>query len=89
MWRSHMPITMADDRRVLQVALRCCSRPPDVARMAFIRDTLSLDRIWVSPSLRQEVEQHMRLSIVDETPLQFDARGTMISPWELEPGPAL
>jgi hypothetical protein len=83
--RVHLPITMADDRRALQVAMRGCKRPPDVAGMVFIRDTLTLDRLWVSPSLRAEVEAHPRLSIVDESPLAF-ADGLMTSPWALEPG---
>ena len=32
MWRVSMPITMADDRRALQVAIRGCARPPEAAR---------------------------------------------------------
>jgi hypothetical protein len=51
--------------------------------MVFIRDTLTLDRLWVSPSLGAEVEAHARLSIVDETPLAFDEQGSMTGPWQL------
>jgi hypothetical protein len=85
MWRVSMPMTMADDRRALQVAMRGCGQTPEAARMVLIRDTLTLDRLWVSPSLRAEVEAHPRLSIVDESPLAFDAGGVMTSPWQLEP----
>ncbi len=88
MWRVSMPITMADDRRALEVATRGCGQPPEAARMVFIRDTLTLDRLWVSPSLRAEVEAHPRLSIVDESPLSFDGGGIMTSPWQLEPARA-
>jgi hypothetical protein len=84
MWRVSLPITLPDDRRALQVAIRGCAMPPDAARMVFIRDTLTLDEIWVSPSLRQAVEDHPRLSIVEEIPLSFSDRGALQAPWRLE-----
>lgn len=85
MHRVHLPITMADDRRALEVALRGCGEPQETARMVFIRDTLTLDRLWVSPSLRSTVEEHPRLRIVGETPLDFAEDGTMAHPWALRP----
>ena len=85
MHRSSLPITMADDRRALQAAVRGCGQPQASARMVLIRDTLTLDHLWVSPSLRAAVEAHPRLSIADESPLEFDAEGVMTSPWRLEP----
>ncbi len=88
MYRVHMPITMADDERALQVAVRGCAEPPDEAKMVFIRDTLSLEHFFVSPSLRQAVEEHPRLKIVDEVPLDF-AEGVMSSPWQMEPAKEL
>ena len=75
---------MPDDRRPLQIAMPGCGRDPEAARMVFIRDTLTLDRLWVSPSLRAEVEAHPRLSVVDEAPLSFDDGGVMLEPWKLE-----
>ena len=57
-------------------------QPPNV-RMALIRDTLTVDRMWVSPALRAEVEAHPRLSIEREVPLSFDANGAMASPWQI------
>ena len=56
--------------------------PADV-RMAFIRDTLTLDTLYVSPPMRKEVEAHPRLKITREAPLAFDANGAMASPWEI------
>jgi len=85
MQRVHLPITMADDQRALHVALHGCGQPPDAARMVFIRDTLTLDRLWISPSLRQQAEAHPRLQIVEEVPLLFDAAGTLQRPWQLQP----
>jgi hypothetical protein len=83
MFRVALPITMPSDRAALEVALRGCARPWDRARMVFIRDTLTLDHIWVSPNLRQAVEEHPRLSIQEEAPLQFTADGVMRCPWAL------
>lgn len=84
MFRTHLPITMADDERALHVAVRGCAEPPDEAKMVFIRDTLSLEHFYVSPSLRETVEAHPRLKIVDEVPLSFED-GVMCSPWQMEP----
>jgi hypothetical protein len=74
---------MPDDRRALQVALRGCAMPPADARIVMIRDTLALDRLWVSPSLRQAVADHPRLTLVDEAPLAFSAEGELVSPWAM------
>ena len=81
--RSPLPITMASDRNALQVALRCCGQPQASARIVLIRDTLTLDHLWISPSLRPVAEDHPRLAIIDEVPLSFDEQGTMTSPWQL------
>jgi hypothetical protein len=83
MFRVALPITMPDDMKALQVAVRGCARGFEDARMVFIRDTLSVDRLWVSPNLRQAVEEHPRLSIVGEVPLAFAKKGNMTSPWKL------
>jgi len=89
MRRNHLPITMADDKRALEVALRGCGEPQETALFVFIQDTLTLDRLWISPSLRPVAEQHPRLEIVEEVPLSFDAQGTMVSPWAMEGVPML
>lgn len=83
MQRASLPITLADDRRALQVALRCCGQPPPAARLVFIKDTLALDRLWVSSSLRPVVEARPNLSVVEEVPLAFAAGGAIVSPWHL------
>lgn len=83
MWRASLPLTMPDDRRALQLGVCGCGQPEADARLVLIRDTLTLDRIWVSPSLRSEVEAHPQLSIIEELPLTFDPDGTLTSPWRL------
>lgn len=93
MFRMSLPVTMPDDKRTLQAALRGCARPFDEARMVFIQDTLAVDHLWVSPNLRDAVEEHPRLTIVGEVPLSFAAKGNMSSPWTLSevdlPQPAI
>lgn len=83
MWRAHLPVTLADDRQALQVALRGCGQPQETARLVFIEDTMNLADLWISPNLRETVEAHPRLSIVDEVSLAFDEGGVLCSPWEL------
>ena len=84
MFRNALPITMPTDRQALNVALLSCAMPQDEARMVFIRDTLTLDRLFVSPSLRAAVEAHPRLTITGEVPLAFDQDGLLQSPWTME-----
>lgn len=83
MFRVSLPITMPDDQRALQVAMRGCARAYEESRMVFIRDTLTVDHLWVSPNLRQAVEEHPRLTLVGEVPLSFATKGNMTSPWSL------
>ena len=83
MLRAHLPLTMADDRRALQMAARGCGHPSEQARWLFIENTLSLGELWVSDSLRAEVEAHERLSVKGEVALEFGEEGAMRSPWVL------
>ncbi|MEM7130379.1 MAG: DUF2088 domain-containing protein [Chloroflexota bacterium] len=83
MWRASMPMTMADDKRAIQAAIIGCGEPAEEARLAFIRNTLTLDELWVSPNLSEAVENHPRLTGLDEVPLTFDEDGAMTSPWKL------
>ena len=83
--RSTIPITMADDQRALEVAVRTCGAAPGSAvSFVFARNTLAVEKLWVSPALRAQVEAHPRLNIVGEVPLSFDRNGSMTSPWLME-----
>ena len=84
MQRVSLPITMPDDRRTLQVALRGCGRSPSQARMVWINNTSKLGRLWVSPNLKPMVENLPCLSIAGELPLAFSEDGLLISPWQLD-----
>ncbi len=83
MFRVHLPITMPADEQSLQVAMRGCAKSPEEARMVFIQNTLLVDEFYASPSLREEIEAHPRLSLASEHPLSFSKVGVMASPWQL------
>jgi hypothetical protein len=84
MFHAAVPLTLPDDRRALQVALRGCGQPYDTARWVFIENTLKLDVIWASENLRDEIQENPRLKILGEIPLVFEVRGMMTSPWQME-----
>ncbi|MBE2240306.1 MAG: DUF2088 domain-containing protein [Caldilineaceae bacterium] len=83
MQRVNVPITMADDRRALEVALRCCGEPPAQARWVWINNTSKLRQFWVSPNLRPTVEANPHLRLVRETPLRFES-GQLAQPWGMK-----
>ena len=84
MQRVHMPIVMPDDRMAIQAAVRGSGRSPAQARIVFVQNTLRVDHLWVSPSLRPEVESHANMTILGETPLDFSTDGKMLSPWQMK-----
>jgi len=79
-----VPMHMPSDRVALDFALGCLGSPDPVAqRCVWIRNTLSLNRIAISPLLRAEIDspQHWRLA---ESPFsaEFDNAGDLRSPFE-------
>ena len=51
-----IPMVMADDRRAIQAAIRTSTIPdPAAVRLAWIRDTLSLDQLQVSANMAADV----------------------------------
>ncbi|MEM7130158.1 MAG: DUF2088 domain-containing protein [Chloroflexota bacterium] len=84
--RNHLPITMPSDKQAMETSLRVCGQPQETARMAFIQDTLNLEHMWISPSLRQVAEEHPRVEVLEELPLQFNAEGVLEAPWNLNGG---
>jgi hypothetical protein len=86
MQRVSIPITMADDRRTLEIALRGCGEPPAQARWVFINNTSKLRQFWASPTLRTAIDAQPDLRVAREVALAFDAQGNMQSPWPLAAG---
>jgi len=78
-----LPMHMPSDRAALDLALGHLGSPdPGAQRCVWIRNTLSLNRMAVSPLLRNEIDspQHWRLA---ENPFsaEFDAAGDLCSPF--------
>ena len=78
-----LPMHMPSDRAALDFALGHLGSPgPADQRCVWIRNTLSLNRIAISPLLRDEIDspQHWRL---DKKPFtaEFDAAGDLRSPF--------
>src|SRR5262249_10296670 len=61
---ARVPITLPTDREVFRVACETCWRVrPEDARLVIVPNTLELERLWVSPALRAEVEAHPDLAL--------------------------
>jgi hypothetical protein len=79
-----IPMHLPSDRAALDIALGHLGSPdPGEQRCVWIRNTLSLERLAISPSLQAEImsPQHWRLA---EPPFaaEFDAAGDLRSPFE-------
>jgi len=76
-----LPVIMNNDREAIAVALKTCNRmSPQTARIVRIKNTLELHRIWVSPALLEEVNQHGKMSAVGvEKNFVFDATGRLLA----------
>jgi hypothetical protein len=83
--RHALPVVMADDRRALEVAVRCCGRPAAEARICFIESTAHLERFFVTTNLAEALAREPTARIGGEVALAFDDGGVMRSPWALEP----
>jgi hypothetical protein len=80
---ARLPIHHSTDRDALDLALGHLGSPdPGAQRCVWIRNTLSLNRIAISPRLRDEIDAP-QLWRVDEYPFaaEFDAAGDLRSPF--------
>lgn len=77
-----MPMVMADDRRAIQAAIRTSTIPdPAAVRLAWIRDTLALDRLLVSANLTAEAAARAGVEVTGPAqPLRFSADGRLALP---------
>lgn len=71
---AHVPPHYESDREVLEAALASCGE--GAARVARIRDTLSLAQLEVSEALLPELEGRVRV-VSEPAPMIFDERGTL------------
>jgi hypothetical protein len=80
--RAQVPMAMATDRSTVAAAILTCGRA-DLDRISLVRmrNTLDLEHLLVSESLRDQVLAEPRLEITgDPVPMRFDAEGRL-GPW--------
>src|ERR671917_1242193 len=73
------PMVMPDDRMAIAAAITMCAGiDPKRVRLARIKNTLDLRRLWVSEALLDEVEKDEDLRVVEgPRPLRFDGDGAL------------
>ena len=74
------PMVMPDDRMAIAAAITMCAGiDPKRVRLARIKNTLDLRRLWVSEALLDEVEKDEDLRVVEgPRELRFDEDGTLV-----------
>lgn len=80
--RAQVPMAMPTDRSAIAAAILTCGRADlDGATVVRLRNTLDLEHLLVSESLRDQVLAEPRLEITgDPVPMRFDADGAL-EPW--------
>ncbi|GAB4518659.1 MAG: lactate racemase domain-containing protein [Anaerolineae bacterium] len=79
LWRGKLPWVAPNDRAAIRLALRLCDRPDsEKARVVRIRNTLALDRLWISEALLEEARSRPDVSLGD-APVAwgFDGEGML------------
>jgi hypothetical protein len=77
--RAQVPMAMATDRSAIAAAILTCGRP-DLAGVTLVRmrNTLDLEHLWVSESLREQVLAHPGLEVTGgAVPMVFDDEGQL------------
>ena len=80
--RGQVPMAMPTDRSAIAAAILTCGRA-DLENVTVVRapNTLDLEHLLVSESLREQVRSNPRLEVAGEAaPLQFDDDGNL-APW--------
>lgn len=73
------PVALPTDREVIATGLM--GRDSADARVVWIRNTLELDTLWLSPALLEEAEKRPNLSRIGPAQdLRFDSEGTLLAP---------
>lgn len=80
--RGFVPIKMPDDFKAINVALKTCGRPVDwdSARIVFIKNTVSLSKMYISPALIKEVPAEYAVEATAVTEV-FNSDNNLILSW--------
>ncbi len=78
--RAALPIPLASDRDAICAALASCGQArPERRRLVHVKNTLSLSQFLASTTLRDEIEAHPELEIVDgPRAMRFDEAGKLL-----------
>ena len=80
--RIRVPAHFAADRACLEWVAGTAGRvDPAQATYGWIRDTLRLDRLAVSPNLREKIEALPHADVEDEIDVKWDDCGNLVSPF--------
>lgn len=77
-----IPLYMPTEQEAIQLALKtCCRVKHPETRVVWIKNTLSLEKIYASEALLPEIRMHPQLEVLGEPkPMHFDRQGNLISP---------
>jgi hypothetical protein len=80
--RIRVPTHFASDREGLQwVAATAGKLDPAAVTYGWIRNTLELDRLAVSPSLRPQIDAQPQIEIEADIEVEWDVSGNLVSPF--------
>jgi hypothetical protein len=76
--RGKIPLVAATDREAFEIALRSCGHvPPGQERIVRLRDTLSLQEMYVSNAIACELKGSPRIELDRSETELFDEFGTL------------
>ena len=77
---ARIPLNVPTDREAIQVALKTCARVNHPqSRVVWIKNTLSLEKIFASEALLPEIRKNAQLDVLgDPKPMSFDEKGNLI-----------
>jgi hypothetical protein len=76
-----MPMVLKNDRQAIQAAVKTCNvEDRDAVRLVRVKNTVELERIWVSEMLVPYCEQHPNLEVLGPAvPFAFTGDGNLLS----------
>ena len=77
------PVVLKNTLQALSIAIQTCGRDKAAPKLVYIRDTLSLNDVYVSEACLPELSGKPRTEILTEpAPLEFDSEGFICSPYD-------
>jgi hypothetical protein len=77
---ARIPIHMPTDQEAIQLALKTCARVEHPqSRIIWIKNTLSLEKIFASETMLPEIKANPQLEVLGEPKaMQFDGKGNLL-----------